>query len=208
MGRYAYRERRRGRRRGGLAGALLAVLFVAALCALIYALAIRPAVSRQVAEQIGGGPVPTLMPQGPAPAAQSGLGAAVEEQAGAALPGAVAALPPGELVVSEEEVNGYIAANPQALAPLERASVSFTGGQAVAEIGAYGLSSTAAVGLAAQDGRVVVTSANISGPLAMVLSGDDLARSLADRLNAELSAQGRSVEELRVEEGQLVLVTN
>jgi hypothetical protein len=204
MGSSRYIERRRGR--GGCAGALLAVVFVAALCVIVYAFALRPAISRQVGEQIGGGPVPTMMPQQPNPPAD--IGAAVEEQADAALPGAVAALPPGELVVTDDELNGFIAANPEALAPLEQASVSFTGGQAVAEIGAYGLSSSAAVGLAAQDGRVVVTSAAIDGPLALVLSGDDLARSLADRLNAELAAQGRSVDEIRVEEGQIVLVTS
>jgi hypothetical protein len=204
MGRSRYIERRRGR--GGCAGALLAIVFVAALCAIVYAFALRPAISRQVGEQIGGGPVPTMMPQQPNPPAD--IGAAVEEQADAALPGAVAALPPGELVVTDEEVNGFIAANPEALAPLEQASVSFTGGQAVVAVSAYGMHSIATVSLAAQDGRLVVTEAAIDNPLGLLISGDDLARPLADRVNAELAAQGRSVDEIRVEEGQLVLVTS
>jgi hypothetical protein len=120
----------------------------------------------------------------------------------------VAALPPGELVVTEEEVNGYIAANPEALAPLDSASLRFVQGQAVVAVSAYGMHSIATVSLAAQGGRLVVTQAAIDNPLGLLISGDDLARPLADRLNAELVAQGRTVEELRIEEGQLVLITS
>jgi glucose/arabinose dehydrogenase len=204
MGRSTYAERRRGR--GGCAGALLAIVFVAALCALVYAFALRPAVSRAVGEQISGGPAPTMMPQQPNPPAD--IGAAVEEQADAALPGAVAALPPGELVVTEEEVNGYIATQPEMIAPLDSASLRFVPGQAVIAISAYGMHSIATVSLAAQGGRLVVTDVAIDNPLGLMISGDDLARPLAERLNAELATQGRSVEELRIEEGQLVLVTS
>ncbi len=205
MARSRYSERRRGR--GGCAGALLAVVFVAALCAIVYAFALRPAVSRAVGEQIGGGPVPTLMPQAPQPT-QGGIAPTVEAQADAVLPGAVAALPPGELVVTDDEVNGYIAANPGALAPLDSASLRFVPDQAVVAVSAYGLNSIATVSLAAQDGRLVVTEAAIDNPLGLLISGDELARPIADRLNAELAAQGRTVQEIRIEEGLLVLVTS
>jgi hypothetical protein len=206
MGRSTYSQRRR--ERGGCGGALIAIALIALVGGLIYAFALRPMLSRAVGEQIGGGPVPTLMPQGSQPTSQGGLAPNLEAQADAVLPSAVAALPPGELVVSDADVNDFIAANPEALAPLEQATVSFTGGQAVVDMAAFGLSSSAAVQLGAEDGRIVVTSATIDGPLAMVLSSDDLAASLADKLNAEFASQGRSVEDVRIEEGQMVLVTN
>ncbi|GAB4433147.1 MAG: hypothetical protein OHK0015_21530 [Chloroflexi bacterium OHK40] len=209
MGRSISRPRPR-RRGAGCSGALFAILFVGALAALVYLLALRPFVSRAVADRIAGpaAPVPTLMPPaGPQPA-PSELQATVEQQASEVLPAAVAALPQGELLVSEADVNDFLAANPAALAPIERASVDFTEGRALASIGAYGLSSTAAVSLAARDGRIAVTAAEISGPLALAISGDQLARSLAERLNAEFAAQGRRVDELRIEEDRLVLVTS
>lgn len=210
MGRYAYRQPARRRREGGgcLQG-FAALLFLVALIALIYAFALRPLVSRSVADQIAGpaAPVPTLMTTGaPQPTLQA-VDQAVDS-AGALMPTAVAALPSGQLVVTDADINGLLAARPEAIAPLDSASVRFTAGAAEAQIGAYGLSSTATVGLAAQDGRVVVTSARLGAPLSYLVSGAEIAGALADRLNAALAAQGRRVDELRIEEGQLVLVTS
>jgi hypothetical protein len=200
MGRYAYNQRRARRRQPGCLSALLALIFLGSLALLVYALAGRPTVSRAVADGIVGAPVPTLIPQGETQAQ-------VVEQAGAVLPTAVAALPPGALVVRDADINGFLAAQPAAIAPLEQVSVQFTGGLARAQVRAYGLSSVATVGLAAEGGRVVVTEAAVGAPLSYVLSGPELAATLAERLNAELAAQGRSVDELRIEEGQIVLVT-
>lgn len=213
MGRYAYRPPPRRPREGrGCLPTLAALIAAAAVLVLVYAFAIRPMVSRRVADRIAGpaAPVPTLMATG-APAAPPAAGQAgpqVVEQAGAVMPTAVAALPPGQVVVSDADINGMIAARPDAIAPLEGASVTFTGGLATARISAYGLSSSATLGLAAQDGRVVVTSAQLDAPLSYVISGPEVAAALADRLNAELAAQGRRVDELRIEEGRLVLVTS
>lgn len=211
MGRYAYRQPpRRPRQGNGCLPVLLAALVIGGLLALIYAVALRPLFSQAVADTIAGpaAPVPTLMAAGaPQPQAQP-PGQAVVEQAGSVMPDAVAALPPGQLVISDSDVNDLIAARPEAIAPLDGASVSFTPGAARAQISAYGVSSTATIGLAAQDGRVIVTSAQLDAPLSYLISGPDIAAALADRLNAELAAQGRRVEELRIEEGQLILVTS
>ncbi len=207
MGRNTFRERRQRRGRGGCLNAFLALVFVGCLMVLVYTVALRPMLTRAVAEQITGGPLPTLMPQS-APGGQGDAGAAVLEQAGAVLPDAVAALPAGELVVSEADVNGFLAANPDAIAPLDSATVSFTGGRAVAQIRAFGMRSSASVALAAQDGRLVVTEVRVQPPLSLVVSGPELASALADGLNAELATQGRRIEDVRIEEGQLVLVTS
>lgn len=217
MGRYAYSEGRGRRRRGrgGCLQAFIALAFLGCLAVLVYALALRPLLTRAVADGLAGGPVPTLMPAGapvptllPAGAAPGDPGAAAVEQAGAALPAAVAALPAGEIVVSEADVNGFLAARPEAIAPLDTVSLRFTPAGVVAQIGAYGLSSQASVGLAAEGGQLVVTGVTVDAPLSYVLSGPDLAAALAARLNAELAAQGRRVEDLRVEDGQMVIVTS
>lgn len=198
---YRYsRAPRRPRDSGrGCLGAL--AWFGVILLALIafYGLLARPQISAYLGEQAA------TMLGGPAPATTTNP--EIPPQAGSALSGAVAALPNGELVITEADVNGYIAANPQALAPIDSASLRFTGGQALVDLRAYGISGTASAGLDAQDGRIVVVNPQLDGPLGLALSGQEIAAAITNRLNAELASQGRRVESLRVEEGRLVLIT-
>jgi hypothetical protein len=208
------RSNRRERGGSGCLNALAALLFVAALLVLIYVFAVRPMLSRAVADQLAGPeptfPVPTLMPAGapppPPPTAQP-LDQIVE-QAGALVPSAVDALPRGELVISEADINGVITARPDAIAPLEGATVRLTPGTVRAEVRAFGVGSGVTMGLAAQDGQVVVTNVQVDAPLSLVISGDEVASRIVGRINAELAARGRRVDDLRVEEGQLVVVTS
>jgi len=193
---YSRAPRRAPRQGPGCLGAVawFGVILLALIA--VYGLLARPALSsylgQRAAEQLGG---------------QSGLEGQIVDQAGQALPGAVAALPPGELVIDEQQANGLLAANPEALGPLDRAQVRFSGGRAFADVSAYGVAGVASTGLAAQDGRLVAVDAQLDGPLGLVLSGGELANALVGRLNAELASQGRAVSDVRVEEGRLVLVT-
>lgn len=173
-----------------------ALLFIAALLLLVYTFGLRPMLSRAVADRIAPPPV--------APAVTADGAGRVD----GLLPTAIAALPSGEVVLTEDRANDFLAARPDALAPLEAARLSFSDGRASATIRAYGVSSSASVALAADQGRLVVTSARLEPPLAYVLSADELARLLAERLNAELNAQGRRIDEVRIEEGRLILVTS
>ncbi|MCS6881362.1 MAG: hypothetical protein RMK84_10325 [Oscillochloridaceae bacterium] len=184
-----------GARRGCLRGSA-ALLFIAALLLLVYAFGLRPMLSRAVADRIAPLPVATAM-------AADGGG-----RVDGLLPTAIAALPPGEVVLTEERANEFLAARPDALAPLEAARLSFSEGRASAAIRAYGVVSVASVSLAAEQGRLVVTGARLEPPLAYVLSANELARLLAERLNAELTAQGRRIDVVRIEEGRLILVTS
>ncbi|MGB9632694.1 MAG: hypothetical protein ACPL8I_05170 [Chloroflexaceae bacterium] len=183
-----------GARRGCLRGCA-ALLFVAALLLLVYTFGLRPMLSRAVADQIA--------PLSAATAVAAGGG-----RLDGLLPGAIAALPPGEVVLTEERANDFLAARPDAIAPLEAARLSFNDGRASATISAYGVSSAASVTLAADQGRLVVTSARLEPPLAYVLSADELACLLVERLNAELTAQGRRIDEVRIEQGRLILITS
>lgn len=182
---------------GGCLGSL--VLFVA-LAAVLYAFLGRDQVSRLVGDQVGQ-QLGQLAGAGVGPNAAGPGG-----QADALLPTAVAALPSGELVLTAEQLNTMIAANPAALAPLDAAQLRFTGGRAEADISAYGMASTLRAGLTAQNGQVALVDPQIDGPLSLALSASELAQAVETRINGELVAQDRAVQEVRVEEGRIVVI--
>jgi hypothetical protein len=57
-----------------------------------------------------------------------------------------------------------------------------------------------------QDGRVVVTNPQLDGPLGGYFAIDDLAGSLERQINDELLAQGRTLRDVRIEQGSIVLL--
>jgi hypothetical protein len=180
------------------AGCLGSLFMLIALAVVLYAFLGRAQVSRLLGEQVS-------EQLGQFAGASAGL-APVEGQAEALLPTAVAALPSGEIVITEEQINSTIGANPAALAPLEQVQVRFTGGRAEAALEAYGTASTMRAGLAAQGGRIVVVDPVIDGPLNLALSAEELARTVEERINGELALQERAIQEVRIEEGQIVVV--
>ena len=211
MGRQANQSPARRQRRGCLGG-LFALLVIIGLLALGYIFVLKPMLSSAIADQLVGPAKPSVSAlasssQAPPGAIGSAQNAALD-QAAALLPSAIAALPTGEVVVKADQLNAMIAAHPTAIAPLEQATLHFTKGSVVATVAAFGLTGTATIGLAAQDGRLVVTSAKIDDLLAPFVHADTLTKTLTDRFNAELAAQGRRIDDLRIEEGQLVLVTS
>ncbi len=44
------------------------------------------------------------------------------------------------------------------------------------------------------------------GPLGLAVSADTLASTLTDRLNEQLAAQGKQAQEVRVEQGRVVII--
>ena len=115
------REPRRRSRNGCLA--LVVVLVWIILLAVIgYRYWLRPQISqyvgRQIAEQVG-----------PAASGQSSDATApqqqIEQGAAQVLPTAVAALPSGELRVTDEQANAYLAERADSLKPIESATVRF-----------------------------------------------------------------------------------
>lgn len=189
------RQWRQGSCLGQIAGLGVALLVIVAL----YGLLARPALSGLLGGQIS----ERLGPADPAAGAVGG----VAEQAGAALPGAVAALPPGEIVIGQDKANAFLRERQADYAPIDRIDLRFTQGQVAADLSAMGVSGVARAGLAARDGRVALVDPQLDGALGLAISSAELLAPLADRLNAELDRQGKYVEDIQIQEGQIVIVT-
>jgi hypothetical protein len=195
-GRYERHGRRRSRNR--TLGCLVALIWIVLALVLGYQYYLRPRVSemvgRAIGRQIGSGP-----PGATDPASQ------IQEGAARTLPTAVAALPAGEVRISEEEANAYIGANPQALGPLDSLRVRFMPGLVQADLAAFGQESTASAGLAVQGGRIIAVNPQLDGPLSSLITIEDLLAPIEQQLNDELAAAGRRITDVRVEAGALVL---
>lgn len=124
---------------------------------------------------------------------------------GAPLPELIAALPAGEVTVSEAEINGYLAGIDTVL-PVESASVRLVANRAIITVRAYGMTSVASTGLTVRDGRVAAVDPQIEGPLAALVSASDLTVALNERLNAELLRQGRQIVAAQIDDGMLTIV--
>jgi hypothetical protein len=200
---YRY-ERRRGepcrRSRNGCLALLVALVWSILIAVVGYRYWLRPQVSeyvgRQIAEQVG------AAGQGATPAQPQQQ---IEQGAAQVLPTAVAALPSGELRVSEAQANSYLAERADSLKPIESATVHFVPDEIQVDLRAAGISSTARMGLAVQNGRIIAVEPSMDGPLGQFIALPDLARALEQQLNGQLASQGRRVTEARVEQGALVV---
>jgi hypothetical protein len=188
-----YRRRRRG---NGCLLWLVALIWIVLLAVLAYRFWLRPQVSQYIGQQIGS----QLREQAGGQANQQ-----IEEGAAAALPTAIAALPAGEVRVSESQANEYLAARAGSLGPLDSVAVHFVPDELQADLGALGTTSTARMGLAVQNGRIIAVNPRLDGPLGQVIALGDLTRSLEKQLNDQLAIQGRRITNVRVGQGELVV---
>lgn len=183
------RYRRPPPRRGMGCLAWMAVLiWIAVALVAGYLYWVRPQISRMVGEQV----------------ARQAAGDTAAEGAGV-LPTTIAALPSGELRISEQEVNAYLAANTEAMAPVEQAQVRFTTGGVEADLRALGLAGQVSMDLAVRNGRIIAVNPRLDGPLGQVVSFDDLLQPIEQQFNDQLAAQGRRIVDLRLEPGQLIV---
>jgi hypothetical protein len=184
------------------------VLGVALL--LLYTFWARPQMSEYVGEQIStqlGLPVdgPIGAPAGMAdPAQQQQLQERIE-QGQQTLPTAIAALPSGELRLTEDQANAYFEANQQALEPIERLRVQFVPGQVIADVRVFGVDARVTSELAVRNGRLVVTNPRLDGALGLLISLEDLVRPVEQQINNQLLAQGQTIRDGRIEQGQIVV---
>jgi hypothetical protein len=175
----------------------LVILVWAVLIAVVaYNYFLRDSVSQQVGNLIGR----QLAQQG-----QSQVGQQIEQGAQAGLPTVVAGLPSGELRVTEQQANGFLASRASSMRPIDGVQVHFVPGELQASISALGTTSTFRSGLAVQGGRIVATDPQVSGMLNQVINVQDLTRSLENQLNAQLDAQGRRVSGVQINQGEMVV---
>lgn len=198
---YRY-ERRHERRRGGRGclAWLVALVWIVLLVVLAYRFLFQQQVSQYIGQRIG------EQLRGSGEAAPGPIGEQIEQGAQAALPTAIAALPSGELRLTEAQANDYLAANAGSLGPIESATVRFVPGEVQADVRAMGTTSTIRTGLAVRDGRIIAVEPRIEGLLGQFISAADLTRSLEQQINDQLSVQGRRVTDVRVEQGEVVVV--
>jgi len=201
---YRYERTREPRRRSrnGCLALLVALVWIILLAVVGYRYWLRPQVSeyvgRRIAEQVGAAGAGQIA--NPAQPQQQ-----IEQGAAQALPTAIAALPSGELRISEEQANAYLAERAESLKPIDSATVRFVPDEVQVDLEAAGLSSTARMGLAVQSGRIIAVEPRLDGPLGQFIALPDLARALEQQLNGQLASQGRRVTDARVEQGALVV---
>jgi hypothetical protein len=194
--RYERRNRPRRRNRNGCLALLVALVWIILLAVIGYRYWLRPQISayvgRQIADQVGQAGVTPPQQQ-------------IEQGAAQVLPTAVAALPSGELRVTDAEANAYLAERADALKPIQSATVRFVPDEVQVDLRAAGFSSTAHMGVDVQNGRIVATNPKLDGPLGQVIALPDLTHAIEQQLNDQLAAQGRHVTAARVEQGALVV---
>ncbi|MCG8346688.1 MAG: hypothetical protein MI924_02770 [Chloroflexales bacterium] len=182
---YRYRARRHGERISCLRLiALLGVTLV--LLIALYAVLLRPWVSSFVGQEIA-----------------RGLG--TSGQVGVLLPTVIAALPAGEVVITDAQANAYLAANPDMIAPLDSARIRFVPGEVQIDMDAFGSQSQVRAGLTVQEGRLVITDPHLDGPLGLALSGGDILHSVEQQLNDHLANQAQTISAVRIEQGQMFI---
>ncbi len=189
-----YRAKRPERRRNGCLLWAVILVWIVLLAVLGYRAFLQPRVSQELGRQVGQQIEQPAPPASGAPAPPGG-----------ALPTVVAALPSGELRLEEAQVNQYLSDHAAALYPAEAVTVRFVPGQVIAQVRALGTTSTARVGLVAQNGRVAVVNPQLDGLLAQFISLSELSRPIEQQLNDQLAAQGRRVTDIQIESGVIVV---
>ncbi len=117
----------------------------------------------------------------------------------------VAALPPGELVVTEQKLNEKIAPRVANMAPIERVEVRFVPGSVQVTLTVFGRVNLATAGLTVSGNRVVGQNPRIEGPLGVLVSPADLVRPIEQELNDTLELADRQVHTVRIEQGRIVV---
>jgi hypothetical protein len=197
------RQRRpeRRRSRNGCLALLVVLVWIIVLAVIGYRYWLRPQISQYVGRQLG-------EQVGAAGSGQPGNGTPqqqIEQGAAQALPTALAALPSGELRVTDDQANAYLAERASSLKPIDAATVHFVPDEVQVELQAAGFSSTARMGLAVQNGRIIAVEPKLDGPLGQLIALPDLTHALEQQLNDQLAAQGRRITAARVEQGVLIV---
>ena len=114
------------------------------------------------------------------------------------------ALPKGELKLSVTEINALIAANPQSIKPLESLTFNFLPNQLQADMEISGLKTQLTAELSAENGRIKLVNAKLSG-LGSLIPLAEIVGPLEQQMNSQLSAQGRAIKRVKLEQDVIVV---
>jgi hypothetical protein len=170
-----------------------------------YMLWLRPRVSQYIGQQVSTQVLPSAPVEMVDPATQGQIEQRVDE-ARQSLPTAIAAMPSGELVLSEAEANSFFAANSDQLAPIERLTVQFLPGQVQSDLRISGMQVRVISGLAVQDGRLRVVNPRLDGALGYLFDIEQIIQPIEQQFNDQLLSQGQTIRDARIEQGRLVVV--
>ncbi|NJO81484.1 MAG: hypothetical protein HC828_01125 [Blastochloris sp.] len=196
----SYRQERRRSRRIGCLASLVAIVWVVLLAIIVYQFFLRDAVSQLVGEQI----TERIQNEVPEPVDVPSE-EQIQEGAQEVLPTAIAALPTGEIRITEDQANAYITDQVNIPQPIEAVTIRFLPGQIQAEVQAIGTTSTATMGMAVQNGQLIALDPQIDGILSQFISASDLIQPIEQQINAELASQNRAVTNIQIEQGELVV---
>lgn len=192
-----YAQTRRERRRGnGCLWSLVILVWVVLIGILVYRFVFLDAVSQQIGDLIG------EQISGPG---QTELGQQLEQGAQDALPTVVAGLPAGDLRITEQEANAFLAARANLPQPIESVRVRFVPDQLETDVTALGTISTLRTGLVVQDGRIIATKPEVSGVLGQVIDAQRVIQAVEDQLNEQLATQGRRVTNVQILQGEMLV---
>jgi hypothetical protein len=114
-------------------------------------------------------------------------------------------LPEGSFAISESDANLWLSQNRGEFQGVDDVRVRFLPGQAHAELTMYGLTSTARVGVAVENGQVLFTDPSLGPPLGLIVDVKPFAQMIQNRLNSDMAAAGQQVKAARLEPGRLVI---
>lgn len=167
----------------------------------------EPAVAAGAPVEAPAAPLPTAVPEAAA-AQPTPLGSApvATSQPERSVVEIIEDLPSGEITVTEEKLNSKIAARVASMAPIEGIVVRFVPGEVQVTLTVFGQETLASSGLTVKGGRVAVLQPALNGPLSLLISAADLVRPIEEELNNTLELADREVRDVRIEQGQIVVM--
>ena len=115
--------------------------------------------------------------------------------------------PPGELVLTEEELNAHLRADPDAYAPVVDPRVEISADGLRLAFSLFGTENGFSGRPAVRDGRLVLLDGDLEGAAGRLLSARDAAALVEEQLAALLARAGLRPTEVRLGEGAITIVT-
>lgn len=111
----------------------------------------------------------------------------------------------GQVVITEEQLNGAIAERVGRIGPLDRIRVEIQSDELTIHTSAYGLDGRYHGRVAAEDGRITVRDGRTSGVLGWLIPVEQLEATLNREINAALAQSGVTVESVALEPGRMIV---